>query len=95
MQTFDVLIRPILSEKSNDLREWNNQYTFEVRTKATKDDVKKAISAMWDVKVKEVRTVIRRGKAKRRGNFMSTPKLSKHAYVTLEQGQKLPIFEDQ
>ncbi|MGE0171559.1 MAG: 50S ribosomal protein L23 [Oligoflexales bacterium] len=95
MQSFDVLIRPILSEKSTDLREWNGQYAFEVKPKATKDDVKKAIVAMWDVKVKEVRTLVRRGKAKRRGNFLSQPKLTKHAYVTLEAGQKLPIFEDQ
>jgi large subunit ribosomal protein L23 len=95
MQPYSVIIRPILSEKSTDVREWHGQYVFEVAPKATKDDVKTAIRKLWNVEVEQVRTLLRRGKVKRRGMFLTTPKLSKHAYVTLAKDQKLPIFEDQ
>lgn len=95
MQPYSVIVKPLLSEKSNDLREDINQYTFIVRRDATKDDVKNAIAKIWDAKVKTVRTMVTRGKIKRRGTNFSKPVSTKKAIVTLADGAKLPLFEDQ
>ena len=95
MQPYSVIIKPLLSEKSNDLREVSGQYTFVVRREATKADVKKAVAKMWDAKVKTVRTLVVRGKVKRRGSNFSKPVNTKKAIVTLADGAKLPLFDDQ
>ena len=95
MHPFHVIIRPVLSEKSNGVRENESKYTFIVQKEATKEDVKKAVAALWNVKVEKVRTLIQRGKFKRRGAHYSKPSLTKKAVITLVEGAKLPIFEDQ
>ncbi len=95
MHPLHVIVRPILSEKSNFVRESDGKYTFLVDKKATKEDVKKAVNALWGVKVESVRTLLRRGKARRRGFNYTQPVLTKKAIVTLAEGSKLPIFEDQ
>lgn len=95
MHPFNVIVRPVLSEKSNDLREHEGKYAFIIRREATKNDVKKAVKALWDVDVAEVQTLVQRGKIKRRGANLSKPVKTKKAYVTLTEGAKLPLFEDQ
>lgn len=95
MHPFNVIIKPLLSEKSNELRENEGKYTFVIRREATKDDVKKAVSKLWDVDVEAVKTMITRGKIKRRGSNFSKPTKTKKAIVTLAKGAKLPLFEDQ
>lgn len=95
MNPFYVIVKPILSEKSNEAREAQNKYTFVVHKDASKDDVKKAISAMWNLDAVSVRTLIQRGKNKRRGQrYVQTPS-TKKAVVSFAEGVKLPIFEDQ
>lgn len=95
MHPLHVIVRPVLSEKSNAVRENQGKYTFLVDKKASKDDVKKAVSALWGVKVESVRTLLKRGKSHRRGSRYTQPSLTKKAIVTLAEGSKLPIFEDQ
>lgn len=95
MNPFHVIVRPVLSEKSNGVRETENKFTFIVKKEATKDDVKKAVAALWDVKVTKVHTLLQRGKMKRRGQRYVQTGLTKKAVVTLAEGAKLPIFEDQ
>lgn len=95
MSPFDVIVRPILSEKSNDLRDAQGQYMFEIRKDATKNDVRKAVHSLWGVKVDKVQTLVQRGKVKRRGTNFSKPGKTKKAFVTLADGAKLPLFEDQ
>ena len=95
MNPFYVIVKPVLSEKSNEAREAENKYTFVVHKDASKEDVKNAISAMWNVDAVTVRTLIQRGKNKRRGQrYVQTPSFKK-AIVTFANGVKLPIFEDQ
>jgi large subunit ribosomal protein L23 len=94
MHPYNVIVKPVLSEKSNDLRENDGKYAFIVRREATKQDVKKAVAAMWDVEVKSVRTLVQRGKIKRRGMNLSKPVKTKKAFVTLAGDAKLPLFED-
>ncbi len=95
MHPFHVIVRPVLSEKSNGVRESEGKYTFIVQKEATKEDVKKAVAALWNVKVDSVRTLLQRGKFKRRGARYSQTSLVKKAIVKLADGAKLPIFEDQ
>lgn len=95
MQPFDVLLKPIISEKSTDLREFANRYTFLVHMKAGKVDVKRAIKLLYNIEPESVRTIITRGKMKRRGNRAYRTGNFKKAIVKLPQGEKLPIFEDQ
>jgi large subunit ribosomal protein L23 len=95
MQLYNVIIKPILSEKSTDMRELHNKYAFEVAKEATKEEIAKAVTLMWGAKVEKVTTSLRRTKIKRRGAVLSKPKLQKRAFITLAEGQKLPLFEDQ
>ncbi len=95
MNPFYVIVKPVLSEKSNEAREAENKYTFVVHKDASKDDVKSAVTAMWNVEALTVRTIVQRGKNKRRGQrYIQTPSFKK-AIVTFANGVKLPIFEDQ
>ena len=95
MHPFDVLIRPLLTEKSNKERENGSKYTFEVGLPATKKDIKAAVEKMFDVKVLGVTTAITRGKIKRRGMFMAKrPGKAKRAVITLEPGAKISLFDD-
>lgn len=94
MNPFDVLMKPVLSEKSNQHRENANKYTFMVARAASKDDVRKAVETMFNVKVAGVTTLVTRGKVKRRGNAAVKMPNVKKAYVTLVQGAKIPLFED-
>lgn len=95
MHPYSVIIKPAVSEKSNDLREDEGKYTFLIRMSATKEDVKKAVKEIWGLDAVKVATNIRRGKVKRRAAKLTSPKKSKRAVVTLKKGDKIPLFEEQ
>lgn len=95
MNLYNVLVRPVLSEKSNEVRENCGKYTFEVNLKSTKEDVQRAVEKIYNVKVTGVQTLITRGKIRRRGMHLAMDSKSKKAIVTLAEGAKLPLFEDQ
>lgn len=94
MNPYEVLVKPLLSEKSNNVREAANKYSFHVALKASKSDVKKAVEKLFDVKVAKVQTLVTRGKIKRRGNNVTKLSNWKKAVVTLPEGAKIPLFED-
>lgn len=90
----DVIIRPIISEKSYSLLD-ENAYTFLVHPDATKPEIKDAIEEIFNVKVTKVNTLNRKGKRKRSGrtwNF-GTRANRKRAIVTLAEGNSIEIFE--
>jgi large subunit ribosomal protein L23 len=95
MNPFQILSKPVLSEKSTLVREDLKQYTFKVDLRATKDDVRKALESVYGVKAVKVQTLITRGKVVRKGNHVSMTSKTKKAVVTLAEGAKLPLFEDQ
>jgi large subunit ribosomal protein L23 len=95
MNPFQILSKPVLSEKSTLVRENLNQYTFKVDLRSTKNDVRSAIETMYGVKVEKVQTLITRGKVVRKGNHVSMTSKTKKAVVTLVDGAKLPLFEEQ
>ncbi|QZY52787.1 50S ribosomal protein L23 [Leucobacter tenebrionis] len=87
----DVIIRPIVSEKSYNLIDANGQYTFEVQPTANKTEIKLAIEQVFSVKVDKVRTLNRKGKTRRTKFGMGKRKDTKRAIVTLKSGS-IDIF---
>ena len=93
---FDILRRPVVTEKSNYLASKLNQYVFEVASFATREQVKTAIETAFDVKVERVNIINLPAKAHRNSR---TRRLAvrasgyKKAIVTLKQGESIPVFE--
>lgn len=83
---YSVLQGPCLTEKAALLQEVDGKVVFKVHPKANKVEVKNAIELMFDVKVKDVRTVSMRGKKKRVGKTVGFTSDWKKAYVTLSEG---------
>jgi large subunit ribosomal protein L23 len=88
----DVIIRPVVSEKSYAGLE-QNTYTFLVDPRANKTEIKEAVQAIWSVQVVSVRTLNRRGKVKRRRFTRGKRPDQKRALVTLAEGDRIEIFE--
>jgi large subunit ribosomal protein L23 len=88
----DVIIRPIVSEKSYAGIE-RNTYTFLVDPRANKTEIKEAVQKIWGVRVVSVNTLNRRGKVKRRGFTRGKRPDQKRAVVTLAPGESIEIFE--
>jgi large subunit ribosomal protein L23 len=84
---YSVLQGPCLTEKAALLQEEDGKIVFKVHPKANKIEVKKAVEQMFNVKVKDVRTVSIPGKKKRAGRTMGRTKDWKKAYVTLSEGE--------
>jgi large subunit ribosomal protein L23 len=87
---YDVIRRPIITEKSTAVSE-HNQLIFAVATDATKAQIKAAVEALFKVKVKSVNTLIRKGKAKRFRGILGQQGKSKRAIVTLVEGQSIDV----
>jgi len=90
---YQIVKRPLLTEKSDRLRETDNQYCFEVAVWANKLEVKAAIESLFEVKVSSVRIQNRIGKAKRMGRFTGKRADWKKAIVTLKEGEVIELFE--
>jgi large subunit ribosomal protein L23 len=93
VETFNVIIRPLVTEKLSNLTEKQNQYGFVVSSEANKIEIKRAIEKKFGVKVKSVRTVNVLGKVKTLGRFSGRRSNWKKAIVSLESGQKITLFE--
>ena len=83
---YSVLQGPCLTEKAALLQEVGGKVVFKVHPKANKIEVKNAVELMFDVKVKDVKTVSMRGKKKRVGKTVGFTSEWKKAYVTLSEG---------
>jgi len=82
----DIVVRPILTEKTSRVQEFQNTYAFEVGIGASKHQIKQAIERLFDVEVSSVRTVRVRGKMKRFGRYYGKRSNWKKAYVKLVDG---------
>ena len=88
-----VLLAPVVSEKSTFIGEKRNQYVFHVASNATKPEIKAAVELMFKTQVKSVSIVNVRGKEKRFGRFMGRRNHWKKAYVALQAGQEINFAE--
>jgi large subunit ribosomal protein L23 len=89
---YDVLVRPLITEKGTYLSGMN-KYPFEVRRAANKLQIKEAVELAFNVRVRDVNTMIMHGKLRRVGKSTGLTKDWKKAIVTLEQGQSIELFE--
>lgn len=90
----EILIRPLITEKSTLQKEANNQLTFEVDRRANKVEIRRAVEKIFNVQVTGVRTVQMEGKARRFGRTIGRHRHWKKAMVTLAAGQHVEFFED-
>ena len=87
---YDVIIAPVITEKATIASE-RNQVIFKVAGSATKPQIKEAVEKLFDVKVKNVNTLIRRGKVKMFKNKVGQQSDVKRAIVTLEEGHRIDV----
>ena len=88
----DVLIQPLISEKSYDRIADSNSYTFFVHTSSTKPEIKRAVEEIFEVNVLSVNTMYKKGKKKRFGYILGQQSTRKVAIVTLGEGQTIEAF---
>ena len=87
---YDVIVSPVITEKST-LASENNQVVFRVAKKANKTEIKEAVEKLFDVKVKAVNTLVRKGKIKGFRGKMGRQSDVKRAIVTLEEGHSVDV----
>jgi large subunit ribosomal protein L23 len=93
MDNTKILIRPIVTEKTEYLKANNSQYTFEVTRKANKSEIKKSVERLFKTKVTAGRVMNYGGKPKRMGIFPGKRSDWKKAIVTLKKGEKIESLE--
>lgn len=93
MIQYDIIRRPLLTEKTTIQKEIANQLTFEVSRQANRVEIRRAIEKIFDVRVAAVRTIQVKGKVKRRGRILGKRKDWKKAIVTLMPGERIDFFE--
>jgi large subunit ribosomal protein L23 len=94
MNIYQIIIRPLVTEKGVDKKDNERTLCFEVARDANKTQVKAAVEKLFKVKVAEVRTATFDGKLRRRGKFSGYRSEWKKAYVKLREGQKVPEFAE-
>ncbi|HRN58284.1 MAG TPA: 50S ribosomal protein L23 [Agriterribacter sp.] len=96
MKLADVLVKPIISEKSNKLSEKRNIYAFKVGRRANKLEIKKAVEEFYGISVINVNTVVVPGKSKSRftkaGVISGRKPAYKKAYVTVAEGENIDLY---
>ena len=93
MNEYDIVVRPIITEKSSLLKDTGNQYVFEVQRDANKIEIKKAVEKLFKVKVVSVNISNSEGKKKKVGRFAGKKPDWKKAIVKLNPKDKITIFE--
>lgn len=91
-KNYDIIIRPLITEKTTKLIE-ENKYTFEVKQGSNKVEVAKAVEEMWQVKVVAVNMINTQRKTRRVGKYEGLRPAVQKAVVTLAKGDKLSVFE--
>lgn len=94
MNVYDVIRRPLITEKGHTKREAERTLAFEVHPDANKIQIKQAVETVFKVKVATVRTSMYAGKLRRRGRFSGYASDWKKAYVRLQPGSKLPEYAE-
>ena len=93
MNRFEIIKRPLDTEKLDRMRDRENKFAFEIDLKANKTEVKQAIEQLFKVKVLDVKTSIVRGKFRRIGRSEGQRSNWKKAIVTLKEGDAISLFE--
>lgn len=89
----EIILSPIVTEKSTIMREAENKYVFQVDRNANRIEIAKAVERLFTVKVVKISMLRRRGKLKRLGRFTGRRPATKRAICTLAEGEKIELFE--
>lgn len=92
LEPYQVVIRPLVTEKGTHLSEKYNSYTFLVHSQASKLDIRRAVEELWGVRVVKVRTQNRVGKARRHRMHVGMTKSWKKAIVSLHEDDRIAFF---
>jgi large subunit ribosomal protein L23 len=92
LQSYQIIVRPLVTEKGMHRSTRNNQYAFEVNPLADKADIRRAVEDLFNVKVEKVRTQTRRGKHRKHRFKQGTTKSWKKAIVTLNEEHRIDFF---
>ncbi|MDH3345329.1 MAG: 50S ribosomal protein L23 [Desulfobacteraceae bacterium] len=93
MIPFDLIRRPLITEKTNIQKENHNQITFEVDRNANRVEIKRAIQDIFNVRVASVKTIQVKGKTKQRGRITGKRRDWKKAIVKLMPGERIDFFD--
>ena len=93
MNPSQIIQKPLITEKSNRIKEKENKFTFQVHPDANKTEIKKALEQLFKVKVVKINTVKLPGKRKRFGYHVFTRPVVKKAIATLKPGDRIELFE--
>jgi large subunit ribosomal protein L23 len=93
MREYDIIRRPVTTEKTTLQKEASNQVSFEVDRNASRVEIKAAVEKLFNAKVKSVNTMQVAGKYKQRGRIMGKRRNWKKAIVRLMPGQRIDFFE--
>ena len=93
MDYTQILLRPVVTEKSTAVRESANQVAFYVHPDANKIEIKRAVETAFNVKVVDVNVVTKRPQVRMKNRRLSHVAGSRKAYVTLAAGEKIEFFE--
>ena len=94
MKHYEVIVRPLITEKAVGKKDDERTLCFEVNVDANKTQIRGAMQKLFNIKVEEVRTSTTAGKLRRRGKFAGYRSDWKKAYVRIEEGEKLPEFAE-
>jgi len=86
---YQIILRPVITEKSTVLKEMNREICFEVNPKANKIEIRQAVEQLFKTKVESVRVMNKGGKTRRVGRSVGRTKNWKKAYVKLKEGEKM------
>lgn len=92
LEPYQVILRPLVTEKGTHLSERYNSYTFEVNPAANKEQIKHAVENLWNVRVVKVRTQTRRGKPRRHRMSHGYTNAWKKAVVQLHEEDRIAFF---
>ena len=93
MISHEIIIRPLITEKTSIQKEMNNQLSFEVDRRANRIEIKQAVESIFNVRVAAVKTMQITGKIKRRGRITGKRRDWKKAIVKLMPGERIDFFE--
>jgi large subunit ribosomal protein L23 len=92
MEAINVIIKPLVTEKSTHQQQTRNAYAFEVHPDANKPQIKQAVEQLYNVKVVDVRTMTRKGKPRRSKFKMTHGSDWKRAVVVLDENSRIDLF---
>ncbi len=93
MNAREIIKKPLITEKTSIQKEMHNQLTFEVDRLANRIEIKRAVEAIFNVRVAEVKTMQVKGKTKQRGRIIGKRRDWKKAIVRLMPGERIDFFE--